>query len=347
MLMVIFGAGASYDCDPSQPPKRHEALSNPRLPLANELFEDRYLMLGNVSDYRQCRPIIPFLRSSPHGPVTVERVLEGYREEVSIYPRRQSQLAAIKYYLQLMVWRCQRPWSRAEGPTHGITNHVALLDQIEQFRHPQETVLLVTFNYDTLLETALESVDLHIHSIDHYISDPRYKLIKLHGSVNWGRVVIRHDDLKVLRDKPPALAHELIEGVTDQMVSGEYRASVTPPLAMLGDDLLFPAIAIPVETKKDYECPDQHLRALEELLPNVTKLLIIGWRGAEAHFLALVKKRFTRSVPGFVVSGNHEDATETIATIQKAGINVHLRPASGGFTKFILKKEICALLGTG
>jgi hypothetical protein len=44
MLMVILGAGASYDSVPSRPLCEHIG-SAERLPLANELFDDRELFV--------------------------------------------------------------------------------------------------------------------------------------------------------------------------------------------------------------------------------------------------------------------------------------------------------------
>jgi hypothetical protein len=42
MLMVVFGAGASYDSAPSYPPNRqHFFEDQDRMPLANELFDNR------------------------------------------------------------------------------------------------------------------------------------------------------------------------------------------------------------------------------------------------------------------------------------------------------------------
>ena len=63
----------------------------------------------------------------------------------------------------------------------GVTNYKTLLDQLEHYRRPDETVCLVTFNYDTLLEDALPTVGLKVLEIADYISSDRYKLIKLHG----------------------------------------------------------------------------------------------------------------------------------------------------------------------
>src|SRR5208337_688690 len=60
---------------------------------------------------------------------------------------------------------------------------------------------------------------------------------------------------------------------------------------------IVPAIAIPVQTKTEgtFEWPDSHRRYFEELLPQVTKILIIGWQGKEAHFLNLLREKLAKS----------------------------------------------------
>lgn len=51
---------------------------------------------------------------------------------------------------------------------------------------------LVTFNYDRLLERAVESLTRStINTIDDYLSIVRFALFKVHGSVDWGRVVTK------------------------------------------------------------------------------------------------------------------------------------------------------------
>ena len=44
------------------------------------------------------------------------------------------------------------------------------------------------------------------------------------------------------------------------------------------------------QTQDTFEWPDSHLKYFKELLPQVTKILIIGWRGKEAHFLNLLRE---------------------------------------------------------
>ena len=70
MLMVIFGAGASYDSVSTYPPN---VVGHPhggdvanrfhRPPLANELFENRPLFADIIERFQACEPIIPRLRA--------------------------------------------------------------------------------------------------------------------------------------------------------------------------------------------------------------------------------------------------------------------------------------------
>jgi hypothetical protein len=69
----------------------------------------------------------------------------------------------------------------------GATNYRALLGQIRHHRNSSEPVCLVTFNYDTLIESALAHYEMQFAVPDDYISGTEFKLFKLHGSANSGR----------------------------------------------------------------------------------------------------------------------------------------------------------------
>src|SRR5229473_1748723 len=191
MLMVIFGAGASFDSCPTYPPGYQGAVydgdaSNKdfRPPLANELFENRPMFADAIQHFPKCQPIVPRLRSLRGE--TLEAVLEDLQAKSDSYPRGKQQLAAVRYYLQFVIRECERRW---RGVQKGVTNYKSLLDEIER-TYPKEPVCLVTFNYDTLLEDALSQFGLPIEAMDDYTEKhPFYKLFKLHGSVNWAREV--------------------------------------------------------------------------------------------------------------------------------------------------------------
>jgi hypothetical protein len=193
MLMVVFGAGASYDSIPQLRPGASSKLpahsladavvaEQYRLPLANELFDNRPDFVRAIQRFPKCQAVIPYLRQPPPGK-TVENVLEALQTEASNYPERIRQLAAIRYYLHFTPWDCGRNW---EAASRGVTNYKTLLDQIQRWRKPADQVCLVTFNYDGMLENALPSVGLYVRELRDYITSEEYKIIKPHGSVKLG-----------------------------------------------------------------------------------------------------------------------------------------------------------------
>ena len=124
MIMEIFGAGASYDSVPSRPPSRYPRtglMSRP--PLATELFLDDGFFAASLRSFPQCKPIVPYLQSRPPEE-TVEHALEVLQAEGQEDPERKRQIAAIRYYLHLVISECEGRWKEV---AHGITNYVTLL----------------------------------------------------------------------------------------------------------------------------------------------------------------------------------------------------------------------------
>lgn len=160
MLMVIFGAGASYDSSSTYPPGasiqvRGEspefANSNDyhRLPLAKDLFANRPMFVEAIDQFPQCKPIIPRLRDPAvtSGRASIETRLREIEEEAKAYARGKQELAAISCYLARVISGCEAKWREN---TRGITNYLSLLREIRRTHSGDEPVCLVTFNYDTL-----------------------------------------------------------------------------------------------------------------------------------------------------------------------------------------------------
>lgn len=329
MLMVVFGAGASYDSFPSLPPlPANRGTHADRPPLAAELFSERAEFNNVLRNYPDCLTIVPYLRRAG---AYVEEELSVLQNEAERYPARHRQLAAVRYYLQEMLWGCEQRWKHF---TYGVSNYRTFIDQIAHWTGPEEQVCLVTFNYDRLLEAAMPAAGLNIRQLPDYISDQKFKLIKLHGSINWGRWVsgpLDGIDQLSSRDVAYAMIHR-----ADQLdISTNFCISEESPISKDRKHALFPAIAIPVQNKTDFECPDTHFKVLLECIPNVTKLIIIGWRGVENHFKKLLAERLNRTIPTLIVAGNAESANETLTNLSSSGIKTTDKLEGHGFSQFV------------
>jgi hypothetical protein len=221
-----------------------------------------------------------------------------------------------------------------------ITNYATLLDDISRLGQPGEPTLLVTFNYDLMIEKALRNFGIAINQLPDYINGRTFKLIKLHGSVDWARQVTAPviDFRRGMTQE--SVAKEIVEKSADIKVGPYHRMTGAPPHGIIeyqecGNPALcaaYPAIAIPVETKS-YECPKGHLEVLEEFLPKVTKILVIGWRGAEKYFRSLLDN--LRTEPRVMVVSPGE-ADQTIAKMREVTrlSRAEFQPVNGGFSEF-------------
>lgn len=340
MLMVIFGAGASYDSAQAFDLRSAGTEARWRPPLANDLFRDRHEAFGGIiRKYNKLTRILPYLRE-PTRERTIEQILESLQEQGRNYAERQRELVAVKFYLADLLMEVTNQWVER---TNGITNYAPLLDEILRLDNSGEEICLVTFNYDLLLERALISFrDFSEKGPEDFLSShPRLKIFKLHGSVNWSRTVGTEGAFYA--------PNQIIEQAdflvpSDRFVlanaARQYGAGRTP-------GSVFPAIAIPVQTKTSnhFECPLAHREYLVGMLPRITKILIIGWQAREAHFLQMLHRQLPGLRSVMVVGANANDAGATLRHFAGEigyggmvyGQNVHVAP--GGFTNFVVNRE--------
>jgi len=338
MLMVIFGAGASFD---SAQACRLNVVGGVvqddglwyRPPLANGLFLDNHRSFGQlVEKYPKIRPIIPLLRERRDR--NVEEVLESLQSEAREYPERLRQLASVRYYVRDLLYDCTNRWLEH---TFGVTNYVLLADQVLRWHQADQAICLVTFNYDLLLEFALTNFKFEIREPNYFLgSHPIFKVFKIHGSVNWARFVTSPRGVR---------AKELIDLAAEIQLSQDWT-TISQGQDSKGDWPLLPSIAIPVQTKTQstFECPPGHLQYLKaDLLKQVTKILIIGWQAREAHFLELLSSNLRKIEHLMVVCGNHATAKSILDYfIAQVGPNAATAKGYiglGGFTDFVVNRE--------
>src|SRR6266566_1353949 len=343
--MVIFGAGASYDSAATFPPRTPVGSDQEsRPPLANGLFQQNAFFDRWVEKYPECTPVVTRLRL--HIRATLEDEMERYRLEAKQEPQRAVELNAVRYYLRWLLWGCSNEWLRY---TKGVTNYVSLLGDIRVWKnsHPQEEVRFVTFNYDTLLEHACQqALQIDMRSVSSYVSlRVGYKVFKPHGSVNWVRTL---SDNTGVEAGPNAERSIIALGHRLPLAPG-FHLMADPSQITLEGRHVFPALALPVNTKLRFECPDEHVAQLEADIPLVTKLLVIGWSATEPHFVEFWRQPRPGSVPDkiakiAIVAGRASYGEQVQQYLRAAGVQGTFDLFDGGFSQFVTGPELAGFL---
>jgi hypothetical protein len=135
---------------------------------------------------------------------------------------------------------------------------------------------------------------------------------------------------------------ETIRNAADIKTSSDFQICRTCPAGKIGSKLIWPALAIPLKTKDTFECPSVHLNYLQEFLPQTKKIITIGWRGMETHFLKLLEKALGgRQVGILVIDKDTEQAQAVIQNLAAEGIAIGAAiPYETGFTGAIRRQQI-------
>lgn len=265
--------------------------------------------------------------------------MESLQAEAEGYAERQREFASVRFYLRDLLFEVSNRWRDA---TSSVTNYGPLIGEILRHTKKNEPICLVTFNYDLLLDRALESFDYHAQEPENQFKAPQILyLFKPHGSVDWARRLVVHADNWVRPE-------HLIDNVGTITLTSQYVRVANPENRQEWPNGKppFPAIAIPFQNKTDshFECPPHHLTVLCELLPYVRKILIIGWQASEAHFLSLLRSNL-RGVTHLMVVGRDSADSDRVLQHFVGEIARTMHPnfqcykGQGGFTNFIINRE--------
>lgn len=166
--------------------------------------------------------------------------------------------------------------------------------------------------------------------MDSYYTWENYSLFKLHGSLNWGRIV---EGVKRMAGAPSQFYPHLMKSATpDKLALGGYLVC-DPDMRPTPDigGMLYPALSIPVEKKDEFSCPYEHIDVLRTILPRITKMITIGWRASEEEFLKMLLASRMVKVAGIrqpmellVVTGTKEGAEQTVMNLAAYGVNQDL-----------------------
>ena len=96
--------------------------------------------------------------------------------------------------------------------------------------------------------------------------------------------------------------------------------------------------------KNVFECPPSHVEMLGDLIPRVSKVLTIGWRANEQHFLQLLRK--LPAVKIVTVAGSVPEAEELLNKIRLVGMPVLDTGCFANFSDTIADRRLDPLLSS-
>lgn len=317
MLVVVFGAGASFDSNPAVPASTGHA---DRPPLANSLFEmDRAATREAAAAFPRAAPALMAARADVRAGGTIEATLARLQDVSEDDLEARSQLMAVRFYLQRVLTVVPDAWD-----AHAVrqTTYVSMLDQLRRWqRATGQRLVLVTFNYDLLLERACEVVLGHrFEGMASYLSRPDLHVFKPHGSVDWARPA--RWDGSGYGDQDAA--RRAVCDNPDLPVHDDYsqRPATADVIEQAGGTNVawLPALAIPVERKPDVVMPHSHSAALRADLAQATAVLCVGWRAREQHFLRVLQDALPAGpVPLYAVAETQEPAMEAVHNVWATG----------------------------
>jgi hypothetical protein len=318
-LIVLLGAGASHDCA-SEEVERHP----PSPPLASQLFDTDYNQV--LARYPAAQMVAADLRKEGRlgNALAIEELIRTrYRE--SDHPLDRKKYASLPCYLQDLLFTVGDAYVEGSQPD----NYDLLVSGVLQL----PDVIFITLNYDTLLDDRLAVLD-PIASLDDYV-DPsrRWSLVKLHGSVNWGRRVQRSGLDTDFHNLDPDLAlAETIElrdfddlewgGTTGALDSVRFdaRPVVAAPYFPSGEPpgAYYPAVSVPIGTGDELVCPDAHVEFLRERLDTSEPkhLLVIGYSANDREVIRLFQEAKPVIQTLMVVSTDSGQAGEIADNLQ-------------------------------
>ncbi len=310
-----------------------------RPPLATSLFEPSSREAKECAlEFVRATPLLMHLRSAAAAGQDIEEVLEAYQEEKSSYSALQPQLTALRAYLSRLLTKLPNRWHE---DAVGQTNYVSLLNELAPtFEERGQVARFVTFNYDRLLEYAVQDVyGKRFRDIADYISWPEVHLYKPHGSVNWSQAAKLPPGLWLGEQDPEDVLHILIEQAANlEWLPNDYQVDDPedgdPHRDPQNQTYWLPALAVPARSKARFSCPQSHLDALVRDLRDVTTVVTVGWRGRERHFLDLLATHLRPGSRLFVVAEHETSAMATVDEVWSTQKFDRYAISADGFSTF-------------
>jgi hypothetical protein len=263
----------------------------------------------------------------------------------SEHPHLRAQYWAVPLYLQELLQVSSERFATDADNFERLLNQVLKLPR----------VVFVTLNYDTIFDRVLERSHHPLNSLDAYIGDRQAPLIKLHGSVNWGRSLDISDienpsawgfraTCWALAESSERLGSE-IQYVNDSTIPADATRHAN-------GEWYYPALAAPLGPDDETTCPPEHLSALRGFLDRATTanrlhILVLGYSCLDRAPLALLRESENSIVSAAFVNGTRAAGVDALERMQVAlgpPAPVEGRDSveifDGGFTEYVASDSL-------
>lgn len=335
-LLVVLGAGASYDNVPGRRPGDATdgsvlvgavglpslQLDEVRPPLTQDLARPGRLTNWALERWPLARPVVDYLRrhvveatTGRQQVVRLESALQEYQAGEDIVPERALHMFAMRFYLQDLLW-ASTAYSMSASLTGGVSNYLTLVSRLLEWAgRGGRQVVVISFNYDLMVERALKSMwGFSARRMGDYLAHDRVGFLKPHGSIHWGWELQQVP--RISSTDPVAFGRRSIEFAVQYGV--ERSLTVVPRATFEGRTVsgetrqpYVPALAMPLDGKSDFVWPPEQRERFDLCQGLVTRVLTIGWRGMEPHFLDLLPPLVTAGAKVLTVAGNDLEALDT------------------------------------
>ncbi|QQR79106.1 MAG: hypothetical protein IPJ68_02430 [Candidatus Moraniibacteriota bacterium] len=338
--LIILGAGAAFDYVED----RFNSLSvaggidfRLKPPLTKDLFHERFKQFIATNN------IVSGIASSMTDEAIgdFEKFLTKIQNEYA--PRnkeRYQQLIALRLYLRDLFREISNNYFSP------VNNYRGLIDRLGDYCGGN--AIVVNFNYDLLFEKNLSFYNNSngFQRVDDYISDAHLKVIKIHGAYNWIQIVDESDSHLAPKNDEYLYRHaerihndlKITELDEEIYIDGHYRK-----ILKIGTTTTHrysvPSLAIPITDKKNFVCPERHVKLLTDSFEKIDGILIIGWKAGDDYLVDLINKNFQKSeIPFGIVSPNANLTAEKFPGIKielyKKGFTDFMRASTNGVESF-------------
>lgn len=325
---VILGAGASCDVYNGGAPIHRKEFCPP---LARELFDlEKHPAYWNIIEpYPGAATISSYLTPKARSnEFNLEQELAALAHHHDAQVREH--FKHVPPYLRDLLYQASHAY--VPYPSCYIQLAYELLAQT-----PHELLFLI-LNYDDLLEQALTRFDdktYQFQEIGSYIvSTRRAKVVKLHGSINWFKLIGPRQSLSW---RHHVSSTDVLQKPPDNEIyvwNKPLNATLTQDIA-IESNWVYPVLTAPLAGKKseDMVCPDKHVSVAKEFLAACHKFLIIGTSGLDEDLLLLLNSAVRHPQAQMclhIVDINDEQAHRTLTRFAERveGFR-NVQPASG------------------